>query len=199
MTAEDVNLEELVKGLESDLGLPAGFFSALPKEDDWSFVIKLHALFEGAVTHMLLHKLGFPRLGSVLARLELGDPRIGKLAFARELDVLDEGERRFLTTLSRIRNQLVHDARRVTFQFKEYLKDLDENQLAQFLGAFQFVFADSAPIAGKQVRRDDFVRSNPKLALWLASMGVLANIYQQKELARLRAELTKALVAAYGT
>jgi hypothetical protein len=51
--AEKVNLEELVHGLEKDLGVPADFFFTLHKEDDWSFVIKLHALFKGTVSHML--------------------------------------------------------------------------------------------------------------------------------------------------
>jgi hypothetical protein len=40
--------------LESKLGLDQGFFGNLQSEDDWSFVIKLHALFEAACTHLLL-------------------------------------------------------------------------------------------------------------------------------------------------
>jgi hypothetical protein len=42
----DSNLYELfgLRQLEEDLKLQDGFFEALPEEDDWSFVIKLHAL-----------------------------------------------------------------------------------------------------------------------------------------------------------
>jgi hypothetical protein len=40
--------------LERELGMPDGWFRALYKEDsDWAFVIKLHALLEAAVAHVI--------------------------------------------------------------------------------------------------------------------------------------------------
>lgn len=47
-------VEELVK----ELGLPEGFYAELLGEDDWSFIIKLHALMEAAVTGLIVAALG---------------------------------------------------------------------------------------------------------------------------------------------
>ena len=41
--------------LESNIGVEQGFFDRLLHEDDWSFVIKLHAVFEAVVTHLLTY------------------------------------------------------------------------------------------------------------------------------------------------
>jgi hypothetical protein len=40
-------ITERLAELEATLGLPAGFILRLREEDDWSFVIKAHALLEG--------------------------------------------------------------------------------------------------------------------------------------------------------
>lgn len=40
--------------LEHRLGIPKGFYARQLKEDDWSFVIKLNALFEAACAHALV-------------------------------------------------------------------------------------------------------------------------------------------------
>jgi len=37
--------------------LPDDFYNNLLKEDDWSFVIKLHSLIEASVTHLLTETL----------------------------------------------------------------------------------------------------------------------------------------------
>jgi hypothetical protein len=47
------NQEESLEALELDLGLPKGFCVKLIEEDDWSFVIKLHALLENAVSELI--------------------------------------------------------------------------------------------------------------------------------------------------
>jgi hypothetical protein len=39
-------IEETIAEIETDLGLRPGFFSDLKKDDDWSFLIKVHALEE---------------------------------------------------------------------------------------------------------------------------------------------------------
>lgn len=57
--------------LESRVGVSPGFFRCLLDEDDWSFVIKLHALFEAACTHLLLYHFKEPNLARVFSRLEL--------------------------------------------------------------------------------------------------------------------------------
>ena len=61
---------------EKELNLPNGFFlNLLIKEDDWSFIIKLHALVEAAVSHLLASICG-DRLLDIFTRLELSSDTI---------------------------------------------------------------------------------------------------------------------------
>ena len=46
-------LRAVLQVLESELNLPPQFLERLRLEDDWSFVIKTHALVEAAVSHQL--------------------------------------------------------------------------------------------------------------------------------------------------
>ncbi len=48
------SIKKRLSALEIDLHLPSGFVMRLLDEDDWSFVIKLHALFEAALTCALV-------------------------------------------------------------------------------------------------------------------------------------------------
>jgi hypothetical protein len=59
--------------LERAVGVREGFFHRLVDEDDWSFVIKLHALFEAACAHLLLFHFREPELADIVARLELSN------------------------------------------------------------------------------------------------------------------------------
>ena len=56
---EQVTREQMFADVVSSvqkLGLPEGFYNNLLNEDDWSFVIKLSALFEAAATHVLTER-----------------------------------------------------------------------------------------------------------------------------------------------
>jgi hypothetical protein len=52
----------------------------LQSEDDWSFVIKLHAVFEALATHLLSYYFQEEPLHQLLARLELSNKTTGKVA-----------------------------------------------------------------------------------------------------------------------
>jgi len=44
---------------ETELGLPDGFLQRLRNsDDDWSFIIKVHALMEASVSYLLVHHFG---------------------------------------------------------------------------------------------------------------------------------------------
>ena len=51
-----------VSDFESRLNLPKDFYRGLLKEDDWSFIIKVSALFEAATTHLLVVRFGTPEI-----------------------------------------------------------------------------------------------------------------------------------------
>ena len=58
-------LLDAINELENDTGVKEGFFISLLKEDDWSFIIKIHALYEAAITSLILNKLGQPTLEKI--------------------------------------------------------------------------------------------------------------------------------------
>jgi hypothetical protein len=61
-------LHEAREEFERALGIRKGFIGDLAHEDDWSFVIKSHALFEGALTHLLTTTLDRNELKEVFAQ-----------------------------------------------------------------------------------------------------------------------------------
>ena len=104
-------LAEAISNIERRTGVPKGFFETLKAEDDWSFVIKSHALIEAACAEFLTARFGDYELLEVFSRLELSNKRTGKIAFLKELSLLNDDERRFVTELSELRNVLATSPR----------------------------------------------------------------------------------------
>src|SRR2546430_2744737 len=96
-----------IQQLEKDLSLPKGFYRRLVKEDDWSFVIKLHSLIEAALSALITEALGEKRLSEPISRLSVSG-RCGKLTFVKVLNLLPPHVQKFIEKLSEIRNQYVH-------------------------------------------------------------------------------------------
>lgn len=171
---------------EKDLGIRPGFFQKLLNEgDDWSFVIKIHALLEAAVSHLLAEVVGKPELVDLFAQLELSNARTGKIAFAKVLNCLDDDERGMVRKLSELRNQLVHDLSNVDFDFSVWVKSLDPNQLKQYSKAFS-PSGDTIQVVGNEVPFSEFFKQQPRTCIWVACLFLLALVYQRKDLARTR-------------
>src|SRR5680860_351259 len=98
-----------VSELERLLGLPNGFYNNLLSEDDWSFVIKLSALFEAASGQALAAKLQHPEIESALSYLEQANPKYGKVTLMLQLDIINKEQSSFLTKLAELRNKLIHN------------------------------------------------------------------------------------------
>lgn len=170
-----------VARFEQELGLPVGFYvNLLVKEDDWSFVIKLHALVEAAVSHLLATNCG-DKLLDVFVRLELSNDTTGKLAFAKALDIIDADERKFVRKLSEIRNSFAHDVRQAGATLPAFVSKLDGNQLKAFRDAVG-PGVDPFEVGGVKVPEIDFVRDNPKACIWLRGLFLISFAYQRKDL-----------------
>lgn len=114
-----------IESLEALLGLPSGFYDQLLREDDWSFVIKLNALFEGVCTEVLSSRLGAPEIINALAHLDFGNTKCGKITMLRGLDAITSEQATILRTLAELRNDLVHNISRVHFSLDAYLASKD--------------------------------------------------------------------------
>lgn len=122
--------------LPLNFGLPDDFFLKLKEEDDWSFIIKLHALFEGVSSHLLSYHFQDSRLENALSQLEMSGKSTGKLAFLTSLELINKDNKKFILKLSEIRNSLVHDVRNTTFSLSDMYSSLDKNQRKQLAKTF---------------------------------------------------------------
>lgn len=126
-----------VDRLETALGLPAHFFESIFHEDDWSFVLKLHALIEGALTMLLTERIGGAdatgELRSALSYLETSGRRVGKVKLATLLKSLQEDRAIFLYYLSELRNIFVHRIENVTLTLERHVASMDNNQRHNFV------------------------------------------------------------------
>jgi hypothetical protein len=72
---------EDINKLEKDLGLPRFFLVEILKEkDDWSFIVKLHALLESACNYLLVHYTGFNDLAGVFSKMQMGNKKLESTA-----------------------------------------------------------------------------------------------------------------------
>jgi hypothetical protein len=176
--------ERPIADIENQLGLPTGFLLSLyTHEDDWSFVIKSHAFLEAALTHLLAEHLGKEDLLPVFAYLETSNVRTGKLAFVKAFDLLDKGARRFIHTLSELRNDLVHEVSNVNFKFETHVAQLSDKERKEFIGAFDYAFVEVVQASQRQMddrlraTLDRIVLTAPRLALVAGVAMIGLDIY----------------------
>ncbi len=74
-------IDQTIARLESELALPNGFFDALKNEEDWSFILKCHALMESACSFLLTAYFDNPNYEDIFSRLEMSNRKKGKVAF----------------------------------------------------------------------------------------------------------------------
>lgn len=165
-----------ISDLEKDTGVKIGFFNSLISEDDWSFIIKIHALYEASITSLLTNKLGRHELQGFISRLELGDRSRGKLKITKELKLLDEDERKFIYALSEIRNDFVHNVNNTQINLENYFESLNKDKKQYYINTFGYTYSENLTICGHTVNSKIFTKENPKIAIWHNSMHVLAII-----------------------
>jgi hypothetical protein len=160
----------LFKYLEKDLKIPVGFFMNLLQENDWSFIIKTHAVIEAAVSQALASILD-EKLLPVFRRLELSDERTGKIIFAKHLDILKPNQYKFVKRLSELRNRVVHNIKEIDFDLQAYVASLDKNQRRSLLNTLASGLTDKA----REWRAELFIDS-PKVEIWLNMISILLRV-----------------------
>jgi hypothetical protein len=158
-----------LRNFEEQLKAPEGSLATLPFLDDWSMVIKAHALVEGAVSQLLAAALD-QRLQGLFSRLELGHEVTGKLEFCKALGLLTSSERGFVRKLSEVRNKLAHDHTYLSFTFDGYIAKMEKKQRTSFYESVLFEIPEAS--------RDgwlDFMKKTPKPAVGLAAMRIVSS------------------------
>jgi len=178
--------------LESKIGVRESFFQDLLNEDDWSFIIKLHALFEAACTHLLLFHFKEPTLSGIFSRLELSNKTTGKVAFLEKLELIGKDNRKLVSALSELRNTLVHDVRNAEFSLSTMIMSFSPSEIKQFAVVFSpyetlirkvpfspelnLGFPEDVQAHASIERMIERLRNNPKLHIWVGAHRVLSSI-----------------------
>lgn len=178
--------KEILSELESKLKLPDKFYLNLLNEDDWSFIIKLHALIEASLTTTLseILKLSLQEyidaknieLNNFFSRLDTSDKTTGKLAFVKGLELLGDDYRGFIHHLSKMRNKFVHDISNVGSTIDNYLMTLDSNVKKDFRYKMSWAILEEIEIEGKSLKGQELFDSNKKVAIWLNAYYCLSEL-----------------------
>jgi hypothetical protein len=118
------------------LGLTQSPLRNLETDNDWTFVIKMHAIVEAALNHLLMVRLNDSKLSEIVAKLPTNDKRKGKMAFVKTYGLLSKDCRLFVDLFSRIRNTAVHDARSFNLDLTKYVAALEDKDKPNWKRAF---------------------------------------------------------------
>lgn len=130
MELPDNFLEDLVKDLSGD--------------NDWTFIIKAHAVMEGILNHILAEKLivkaapfDFKKEERLdfFTRLPING-RNGKAELAYSLGIIPKEMKAFIVRLSEIRNFYAHDLRNMSVSVETYVFERHRERKQEFYKAF---------------------------------------------------------------
>jgi hypothetical protein len=172
----------IIKQLESEIGIAPGFLEGLLKDgDDWSFVIKVHAVAEAALTHLLTTTVGREELRDLFGSLPMGDSRRGRISVAAQLHLLDPRRVAFFRALGRIRNAFVHDIKNAGLRIEQYAASLapsEQDRLWLDLMGGHTLEPIIIDFDGKEVPTKDFARAHPRFTIWISTLSALGLIYR---------------------
>ena len=190
--------KDVIKKLEKTIGVPDNFFwSLLERESDWSFIVKLHSFLEAACNQMITSALSKTEIEDIVSRLDMSNKSVGKIAFIKNLSLLEEGARGFLRKLSEIRNLCVHNIENISLSLKEYVQKLDRQQLDNFINQIGYDTKEEIEIRGVKVKKEEFIKDNPRISIFLNANSVLLEIGAQlahEELKIKKQEIDKAYI-----
>lgn len=128
--SRDEKLDTFWKWLKEDIGRNI-FSKSKEPIDDWTLVVKLHAMIETGLNGAILIHLGEPELEAIIQRLDTHSPA-GKVAFAKALKIIPKTSATFIQQLSELRNFCVHDIRNFDFDLTKHLDSLKLEKRKQF-------------------------------------------------------------------
>ncbi|OCB73170.1 hypothetical protein B0A79_15380 [Flavobacterium piscis] len=117
--------EEFFENIKIDYTEKFEFLSKLIEGDDWSFVIKSHALIESLVTELIVAKISEIELKKVIERMPLHGETVSKVSILKIYQLVTPEEIKFICKLSEIRNSIVHKYENIDFTFERYVSTLN--------------------------------------------------------------------------
>jgi hypothetical protein len=133
-----VDIREFVKATSERTSLPKKLMDGLVDSDDWSLIIKLHGIIESALNQLVTSAIGDDRVLKIVMRLDTSDKTRGKMAFVKEMELLPKEARVFISKLSELRNNLVHDVSKFDFSLGKWVREMDSQELANLTDSLNF-------------------------------------------------------------
>ncbi len=169
--------------MEVHLGLPEGFILDLIREgDDWTFLLRLHALVEASLDHLVVAKLDRPVLHDWVVRHTIAG-RTGKRALAALMQAIDADQAAMVDGLSDLRNQFAHGIRLMGVDLAVFIENAEQgerNKIARWvLKAHGY-----APSSELDALALDALRKAPRLVLWVACRPLIERAYEVRRTAR---------------
>jgi hypothetical protein len=158
--------------LEEEVGLSPGFLNRLWHEDDWSFVIKAHALLEAAIAHYIADGIRRPGIDDFVAKMPIGG-RVSKRELGVVLGVLTNQQGTFVDAISKIRNRLAHNPRNAGLTLSDYVANLGQQERSQLASALNGILATRG--------NTDFT-ANLKAGAFVGFMVILADMYLRRSM-----------------
>lgn len=171
--------KELVAQISDSVNAHVEKVTSFLNDDDWSLVIKLHALVEASLTQLLLSRTD-DALEKVIERLPLSDNSIGKGRMALDMGLISDSQYRFLRKFSELRNDLVHKISNVDFDLLNYVERLDPNQRK----GWKIMLSWSPPEAPVNAPNDEDL-TYPRAGLYLSVLRLVMVMATDEQLARM--------------
>jgi hypothetical protein len=170
------------------LGLAHSPLRSLENDDDWTFVIKMHAVVEAAINHLLMVRLNDRALSEIISQLPTNDERKGKMAFIKKYCLLSEKSCLFVRLFSKIRNTAVHDAKSFNLDLTNYVAAIEDNEKPRWKRAFSswwVPFPDPQHEAAAQheaAGREHFESAldDPRCSIFQSCMHIVAQAHVQE-------------------
>jgi hypothetical protein len=178
----------MMEALEGDLGV-AGFFSRISSnsESDWSLVVKLNALFEAALIHVLTDALGIDALEGQFRTMQ----HSRRIEFAEASGVLRPSTRRFMTTLNSLRNAFAHRVENIDQSIVSYVATLTPNRADEFRDGINAI--SDAPAQNLR----SLAEKHPRTMMLVSAMATLAHLHEIKTKISARRESSRRATAAF--
>ena len=120
-------IENAGTSIKSDIESKTDFLYKIFQDDDWSIIIKSHALIESLITDLIVERVS-SELKPIIERIPLHEEQIGKIKILKIYELVSSEQLNFIKKMSELRNNLVHKFENIDFTFEAYLKKLDKNQ-----------------------------------------------------------------------
>lgn len=173
--------------MQDSLGVHESFLANLPNDDDWTFILKIHAMVEAGLNQMILNHFGEPRISRLITKLPIGNTGTGKLSFAKALDLIPLENREFVAVLSDIRNHCIHDIRNFRFDIKSYVQSLPAGKADEFMRAVTFRMTPFVEIPGfSAIPVEGVIKQNPRFGLFCAGMAFMGDVIIHEKKCQIR-------------